>query len=120
MTVKEATCFMKNLQEVLPSQTSHPSIEIACSMRRPSRRPNSIQAELEAPMRPRGTEGSNPVPSSGESTLGRGHRSSQDEKTWVERRHAGCLREDPALCNIPVVIMSSLPESNLSESAKSM
>ena len=49
-----------------------------------------------------------------------GHRSSQDEKTWVERRHAGCLREDPALCNIPVVIMSSLPESNLSESAKSM
>jgi len=30
------------------------------------------------------------------------------------------MREDPALCNIPVVIMSSLPESNLSESAKSM
>src|SRR5439155_13857746 len=58
---------MKNLQEVLPSQTSHPSIEIACSMRRPSRRPNAIQAELQAPMRPRGTEGSNPVPSSGES-----------------------------------------------------
>ena len=49
-----------------------------------------------------------------------GHRSSQDEKTWVERRHAGCLREDPALCNIPVVIMSSLPEGNLSESAKDM
>jgi hypothetical protein len=34
---------------------------------RPSRRPNAIQAELQAPMRPRGTEGSNPVPSSGES-----------------------------------------------------
>ena len=30
------------------------------------------------------------------------------------------MRENPALCNIPVVIMSSLPESNLSESAKSM
>jgi hypothetical protein len=66
VTVKDAICLMKNLQEVLPSQTSHPSIEIACSMRRPSRRPNAIQAELEAPMRPRGTEGSNPVPSTGE------------------------------------------------------
>ena len=30
------------------------------------------------------------------------------------------MREDPALCNIPVVIMSSLPEGNLSESAKDM
>jgi CheY-like chemotaxis protein len=26
------------------------------------------------------------------------------------------MREDPALCNIPVVIMSSLPESTISES----
>ena len=59
VTVKDAICLMKNLQEVRPSQTSHLSIEIACSMRRPSRRPNAIQAELEAPMRPRGTEGSN-------------------------------------------------------------
>ena len=51
VTVKDVIRLMKNLQEVLPSQTSHPSIEIACSMRRPTRRPNAIQAELEAPMR---------------------------------------------------------------------
>ncbi len=68
VTVKDAICLMKNLQEVLPSQTSHPSIEIACSMRRPSRRPNAIHAEFKAPMRQRGTDGSNPVPSSGESS----------------------------------------------------
>src|SRR5439155_2597490 len=30
------------------------------------------------------------------------------------------MRENPAFCNIPVVIMSSLPESNISESAKGM
>jgi CheY-like chemotaxis protein len=30
------------------------------------------------------------------------------------------MREDPALCNIPVVIMSSLPESTISESVSGM
>jgi len=28
------------------------------------------------------------------------------------------LREDPAHCNIPAVIMSSLPDSNISDSAE--
>jgi DNA-binding response OmpR family regulator len=30
------------------------------------------------------------------------------------------MREDPALCNVPTVIMSSLPESTVSESIPGM
>jgi hypothetical protein len=46
VTVKDAICFMKNLGEILASQTLHPSIEKPCSMGRPSRRPTAIQAAL--------------------------------------------------------------------------
>ena len=77
----------EDLQEVLPSQTSHPSIEIAWPMRRPSRRPNAIQAELGAPMRPRGTAGSNPVPSSGES-VANSHLSAEHANVLAARLHA--------------------------------
>jgi len=69
--VKEAIRLKENLHEVIAWQHSRPSVESACSMQSAEPSPERKSRLSGAPMPPRGTEGSNPVPSSEESRANR-------------------------------------------------
>jgi len=90
--VKEAIRLKENLHEVIAWQHSRPSVESACSMQSAEPSPERKSRLSGAPTPPRGTEGSNPVPSSGESAanlLLRAFEPSADGAGCFCRKHAG-------------------------------